>query len=130
MTDTALNFAETVHFLLGASCDQKKLQLSSSPVILGVTFNLEDFFVEIDAILEAGTLDPGTAGNLNGKLMFGSSQLWGQVGQGLFRPLSERQYSKDLASDRRELIEALAARSQDSRRDDLRGWLCSRSPES
>ena len=94
MTDTALNFAETVYFLLGASCDQKKLQLSSSPVILGVTFNLEDFLLEIDAILEAGTLDPGTAGNLNGKLMFGSSQLWGQVGQGLFRPLSERQYSR------------------------------------
>ena len=110
---------ETIHWLSGASFDQKKLQLSSLPVVLGVTFNLEDFLMEIkeerkreliesiDAILESGALDPGTAGKLNGKLMFGASQLWGKVGRAFFRPISERQYSKDLSGDRMDLNEAL-----------------------
>ncbi|CAE7771734.1 unnamed protein product [Symbiodinium sp. CCMP2592] len=39
--------AEKIHFFLGASFDQKKLQLSESPVILGVTFNLDEFLLEI-----------------------------------------------------------------------------------
>ena len=47
------------------------------------------------------------AGKLKGKLMFGASQLWGKVGRVFFRPLSERQYSKDLSGDRMDLNEAL-----------------------
>ncbi|CAE7749104.1 unnamed protein product, partial [Symbiodinium necroappetens] len=39
--------AETVHFILGALFDEKKLQLSVAPVILGVTFNLERLVLEI-----------------------------------------------------------------------------------
>ena len=88
-------------------------------MVLGVTFNLEDFLLEIkeerkaelvesiDAFLDSGTLDPGTAGKVKGKLMFGASQVWGKVGRAFFRPLSERQYSKDLSGDRMDLNEAL-----------------------
>ena len=116
---SARTVAECVHFWLGALFDDKKLQLSASPVILGVTFNLELLILEIkdqrrkeltemiDGILETGALDPGTAGKLKGKLMFGASQLWGKVGRAFFRPLSERQYSKDRSSDRMELNPAL-----------------------
>ena len=32
--------------------------------------------------------------------MFGASQLWGKVGRAFFRPLSERQYSRDQGGDR------------------------------
>ena len=39
--------------------------------------------------------------------MFGASQLWGKVGLPFFRPISERQYSKDLSGDRMDLNEAL-----------------------
>ncbi|CAE7914902.1 unnamed protein product, partial [Symbiodinium necroappetens] len=88
---SARTVAECVHFWLGALFDDKKLQLSFSPVILGVTFNLELLVLEIkdqrrkeltemiDGILETGSLDPGTAGKLKGKLMFGASQLWGKA---------------------------------------------------
>ena len=84
-----------------------------------MTFNLESLVLEIkeqrrqelvdmiDGILSSGVLDPGTAGKLKGQLMFGSSQLWGKVGRAFFRPLSERQYSKDRSSDRMELNPAL-----------------------
>ena len=111
--------AETIHFLLGALFDEKKLQLSLSPVILGVTFNLEQLVLEIkeqrkqelletiDSVLESGVLDPGLAGKLKGKLMFGASQLWGKVGRAFFRPLSERQYMKDLHGDRMEINPAI-----------------------
>ncbi|CAE7942989.1 URC1 [Symbiodinium sp. KB8] len=111
--------AEAVHFILGALFDEKKLQLSVAPVILGVTFNLEQLVLEIkeqrkqelldtiDSVLESGTLDPGLAGKLKGKLMFGASQLWGKVGRAFFRPLSERQYMKDLHSDRMDLNPAI-----------------------
>ncbi|CAE7236610.1 unnamed protein product [Symbiodinium microadriaticum] len=87
--------------------------------VLGVTFNLEDCLLEIkekrkpelvesiDAILDLGTLDPGTVGKLKGKLMFGASQLWGKVGRIFFRPHSERRYSKDFSGDRMELNEVL-----------------------
>ncbi len=96
--------AQSVHWWLGAKYDQKKLQLSRSPTILGVTYNLEqmvleikpdrkkDLLDEIDAILQSDYLDPGAAGKLKGKLMFGASQLWGKVGRAFLRVISERQY--------------------------------------
>ena len=68
--------AECVHTWLGARYDQKKLQLTSSPTILGVTYNLEkmqlkikperrpDLLSEICSILESDLLDPGSAGKL------------------------------------------------------------------
>ena len=105
--------------MLGALFDERKLQLSLSPVILGVTFNLEQLVLEIkeqrkqelletiDSVLESGLLDPGLAGKLKGKLMFGASQLWGKVGRAFFRPLSERQYMKDLHGDRMEINPAI-----------------------
>ncbi|CAE7374222.1 unnamed protein product, partial [Symbiodinium necroappetens] len=118
-TPSAKLAAEIVHFILGALFDEKKLQLSVAPVILGVTFNLEELVLEIkeqrkqelrdtiDSVLESGTLDPGLAGKLKGKLMFGASQLWGKVGRAFFRPLSERQYMKDLHGDRMDLNPAI-----------------------
>ena len=102
--ESARLVAESVHFWLGARFDQKKLQLSEAPTILGVTYNLsamqleikadrkEEIANEIDAILASGLLDPGSAGKLKGKLMFGSSQLWGKVGRAFLRVISERQY--------------------------------------
>ena len=98
--------AECVHTWLGARFDQKKLQLSEAPTILGVTYNLtemqleiksdrkSDLISEINSILESGLLDPGHAGELKGKLMFGASQLWGKVGRAFLRVISERQYMK------------------------------------
>lgn len=44
---SAREVAERVHFWLGAKFDQKKLQLSSTPTILGVTYNLEKLQLEI-----------------------------------------------------------------------------------
>ncbi|CAE7651828.1 unnamed protein product, partial [Symbiodinium necroappetens] len=79
--------------------DEKKLQLSVAPVILGVTFNLEqkqELLDTIDSVLESGSLDPGLAGKLKGKLMFGRARAF-------FRPLSERQYMKDLHGNRMDL---------------------------
>ena len=93
--------AECVHTWLGAKFDQKKLQLSESPTILGVTYNLAqmqleikedrkaDLISEIRSILSSDLLDPGTAGKLKGKLMFGASQLWGKVGRAYLRVISE-----------------------------------------
>ena len=107
---SARKVAELVHWWLGAKFDQKKLQLSSEPTILGVTYNLKlmqleikeerrvDLLEEIDSILQSGLLDPGSAGKLKGKLMFGASQLWGKVGRAFLRPISERQYWKFPAS--------------------------------
>ena len=101
---SAREVAERVHEWLGARFDQKKLQLSSAPTILGVTYNLEsmqleikkerreEISIEIDGILSSGLLDPGSAGKLKGKLMFGASQLWGKVGRAFLRVISERQY--------------------------------------
>ena len=106
LAPSARNVAECVHFWLGARFDQKKLQLSCSPTILGVTYNLssmqleikedrrKDLVDEIDSILSSGLLDPGSAGKLKGKLMFGASQLWGKVGRAFLRAISERQYWK------------------------------------
>ncbi|CAE7505806.1 unnamed protein product, partial [Symbiodinium necroappetens] len=89
--------AETVHFLLEALFDEKKLQLSVAPVILGVTFNLQQLVLEIkeqrkqelldtiDSVLESGIL----------------------VGRAFFRPLSERRYMEDLHGDRMDLNPAI-----------------------
>ncbi|CAE7520554.1 unnamed protein product [Symbiodinium pilosum] len=130
---SARKVAEEIHFRLGAQFEAKKLQLSLSPVILGVTYNLDSMVLEIekerkeelvetiDSILHAGTLDPGSAGKLKGKLMFGSSQLWGKAGRAFFRPLSERQYLKDLTEDRTRLTEPLIKVPEEVRRGDLHG---------
>jgi hypothetical protein len=103
---SAREVAESVHWWLGAKFDQKKLQLSPDPTILGVTYNLRlmqleikedrrrDLLEEIDSILKSGCLDPGSAGKLKGRLMFGASQLWGKIGRAFLRPISERQYWK------------------------------------
>ena len=101
---SAHRIAQSVHWWLGARYDAKKLQLSRAPTILGVTYNLElmrleikedrkkDLCEEIDSILKCGLLDPGSAGKLKGKLMFGASQLWGKVGRAFLRVILERQY--------------------------------------
>ena len=116
---SARSVAEHVHFWLGARFDQKKLQLSASPTILGVTYNLAQFQLEIkkerrdeitteiDSILESGLLDPGTAGKLKGKLMFGASQLWGKVGRAFLRVISERQYVRHPVSSEFKIDRAL-----------------------
>ena len=103
---SAHEIAQHVHWWLGAGFDQKKLQLTRSPVILGVTYNLVEMVLEIkadrkleliseiDSIMENDLLDPGSAGKLKGKLMFGASQLWGKVGRAFLRVISERQYAR------------------------------------
>ena len=101
-----------MHWWLGATFDANKLQLSSQPTILGVTYNLDDWVLEIKAsrreelveeietILAVDLLEPGQAGKLKGKLMFGASQLWGKVGRAFLRVLSERQYARVAVGDR------------------------------
>ena len=103
--DSAFLCAQKVHWWLGAQFENRKLQLSSDPTILGVTYDLvglrllikqkrkEEILDEIDGIMCSGVLPPGQAGKLRGKLMFGASQLWGKVGRAFLRSLSERQYS-------------------------------------
>ena len=49
---------------------------------------------EIDSVLKSNLLDPGSAGKLEGKLMFWASQLRGKVGRAFLRPISERRYWK------------------------------------
>ena len=104
--DSAFTAAQAVHLWLGAQFDQKKLQRTTAPTILGVTYDLSgmrllikesrksELLDEINSILESKVLSPGQAGKLRGKLMFGSSQLWGKVGRAFLRALSERQYSR------------------------------------
>lgn len=116
---SAHQVAQAVHFWLGAHFDQKKLQLCRAPVILGVTYDLFDMVLqikedrklelltEIDHILETGLLDPGSAGKLKGKLMFGASQLWGKVGRAFLRSISERQYARSPSDDSFSIDEAL-----------------------
>ncbi len=115
--------AQSVHWWLGARFDSKKLQLSLQPTILGVTYNLKDLVLEIkedrrkdlldeiDLIMKLGVLEPGAAGKLKGKLMFGASQLWGKVGRAFLRVISERQYARFPVSEKFELdhqlVEAL-----------------------
>ena len=108
---SAFKCAQSVHRWLGAQFDPKKLQLCDDPTILGVTYDLkelclkikparkEELLEEIHSILQTGLLPPGQAGKLRGKLMFGSSQLWGKIGRAFLRSLSERQYSKFPRSD-------------------------------
>ena len=111
--------AQQVHWWLGAQFEAKKLQIGRQPVILGVTYNLEEFVLEIkssrrtdlveeiEAILTSGLLDPGSAGKLKGKLMFGASQLWGKVGRAFLRPISERQYARSPLAEGFTLDDAL-----------------------
>lgn len=116
---SAHEVAQQVHWWLGAHFDQKKLQLARDPTILGVTYNLiemtleikesrkKDLLEEMDSILESKLLDPGTAGKLKGKLMFGASQLWGKVGRAFLRSISERQYARFALQDGFKLDQAL-----------------------
>ena len=109
---SAHQVAQCVHWWLGALFDQKKLQISQAPTILGVTYNLEamvleikpdrrtDLIDELDEILAANVLEPGNAGKLKGKLMFGASQLWGKIGRAFLRVVSERQYARFPNSDK------------------------------
>lgn len=109
--DSAFAATQAVHLRLGARFDQKKLQKAEDPTILGVTYDLTHMKVlvkesrkaelmdEIKSILQSGVLSPGQAGKLRGKLMFGSSQLWGKIGRAFLRALSERQYSRWPSSD-------------------------------
>ena len=46
----------------------------------------------IEIIKKSGFLEPGRAGKLNDKLMFGASQLWGKVGRAFLLAISERQH--------------------------------------
>ena len=104
--ESAHQAAQSIHFWLGAQFEAKKLQLARDPTILGVTYNLKDMVLEIkqarreelleeiSSIVSCGLLDPGSAGKLKGKLMFGASQLWGKVGRAFLRPISERQYAR------------------------------------
>ena len=57
----------------------------------------KDLIEEIDTIISSGLLDPGSAGKLKGKLMFGASQLWGKIG----RVFYVRSLSGSIASSRR-----------------------------
>ena len=103
---SAFACAESVHFWLGAQFDAKKLQLGQEVDILGITYDLINFILkikdsrkaeivdEIRSIVELGFLEPGRAGKLKGKLMFGASQLWGKVGRAFLLALSERQYAR------------------------------------
>ena len=116
---SAHEIAQLVHWWLGAQFDAKKLQLSRDPTILGVTYNLEKLVLEIkesrkqelveeiESRLDHGLLDPGSAGKLKGKLMFGASQLWGKVGRAFLRPISERQYARFSSEDGFTIDEAL-----------------------
>jgi len=94
---SAHEIAQLVHWWLGAQFDAKKLQLSRDLTILGVTYNLEKLVLEIkesrkqelveeiESRLDHGLLDPGSAGKLKGKLMFGASQLSGSLLEANFR---------------------------------------------
>ena len=87
--ESAFKTSQHVHRWLGAAFDEKKLQISSEPTILGVTYDLvgwrllikesrkEELSDEIDSIVSSKIFSPGQAGKLRGKLMFGASQLWG-----------------------------------------------------
>lgn len=109
--NSAFAVAQRVHWLLGASFDAKRLQITRQPTILGLTYNLEDWALEIkgdrkkelinelQSILRSGALEPGHAGKINGKLMFGASQLWGKVGRAFFRVISLRQYARVAVND-------------------------------
>ena len=77
--ESAFQCAQKVHWWLGAQFDAKKLQLSSAPTILGVTYALEgmrllikqkrkeEILDEIESIMSSGILPPGQAGKLRGR---------------------------------------------------------------
>ena len=58
----------------------------------------EELKDQIDSILKAGELDPGTAGKLKGKLMFGASQLWERSVGLSFLPFLNDSISKTLGA--------------------------------
>ena len=103
---SAFDCAKALHIWLGAAFDLKKLQFGPVVDILGVTYDLPEFKLrikssrkeeivdEIEMIKKSGFLEPGRAGKLKGKLMFGASQLWGKVGRAFFLAISERQYAR------------------------------------
>ena len=105
-TESAFLCARFVHVWLGAKFDVEKTQCARMLDILGVTYDLanmrilikaarkQELISEINSILDANVLEPGHAGKLKGKLMFGASQLWGKVGRAFLRIISERQYAK------------------------------------
>ena len=92
--------------MAGSRFRSEKLQLKQNPDGLGVTYDLkalrllikesrvQELSEEISGILKADWLEPGHAGKLKGKLMFGASQLWGMVGRAFLLAISERQYAK------------------------------------
>ena len=98
--------------MAGGSVRQEEAPDFSGSYDLGVTYNLEemhleikadrktDLLEEIDSILCSDSLEPGLAGKLKGKLMFGASQLWGKIGRAFLRVVSERQYARFPCSDR------------------------------
>lgn len=116
--ESAFKTSQQVHRWLGAAFDEKKLQISSEPTILGVTYDLvgwrllikesrkEELSDEIDSIVSSKIFSPGQAGKLRGKLMFGASQLWGKIGRAFLRALSERQYSRVPSSELNPAISA------------------------
>ena len=110
-TETVQSSFETVvevNKLLGVSIEDSKAQGPEKqfrlPEILGVEFDLDEMMIrmkesrkvelleEISEIERSGTLLPGHAGKLKGKLMFGASQLYGKLGRAALRSISERQY--------------------------------------
>jgi hypothetical protein len=94
--ESAHQIAQHVHWWLGVKFDQKKLQLSQSPTILGVTYNLCEFVLEIKDdrksdlideighILSSGLLAPGTAGKLKRETDVWCEPALGKSGARLF----------------------------------------------
>ena len=81
-----------VHSGLGDKFKQKKIQLSTTPDVPGVTHNLEKMVLEneadrsnqlteeIQSILKTSSRESGPAGKLKSKLMLGGSQLFNKIG--------------------------------------------------
>ena len=106
LVDQAMKIVQAVHRWVGAKFEEKKTQVSKAPTILGVVHDLDEYKIkikperkaalidEIKKILEEGSLTPGHAGKLKGKLQFGAGQIWGKFGRAFLLALSERQYTK------------------------------------
>ena len=85
--------------------NQKKLQLSRTPVVVGVTYDLIEMVLQIKEDRKK-ELNPGSAGKLR-KLMFGASQVCKKVGRAFLRSISERQYARSPLEDSFQTDEAL-----------------------
>ena len=80
LVDQAMKIVQAVHRWVGAKFEEKKTQVSKAPTILGVVHDLDEYKIkikperkaalidEIKKILEDGSLTPGHAGKLKGKL--------------------------------------------------------------